>query len=284
MARDGTGLGAALRTWRDRLPPTAVGLPAGRARRAVGLRREELADLAGISVDYVVRLEQGRARTPSSQVAGALARALRLDDDERDHLYLLAGLLPPGDGLISDHIPPGMQRLLTRLGDAPAAVFAADWRLVWWNHGWASVLGDPSPREPEARSLVRLHFPTPQDGEHTHRPVISANTEGVERAIVADLRSASARFPDDPRLAATLRRTLDGNPRFARLWREGAVGHHTEDRKTILHPTVGPITVTCDLLTDAGTGLKVVVYTADPDSEDASRLALACAAGIVPGP
>ncbi|WP_218671488.1 helix-turn-helix domain-containing protein [Microbispora sp. GKU 823] len=95
MTTDETSLGATIRAWRDRLSPAAVGLPAGRVRRAAGLRREELADLAGVSVDYVVRLEQGRATTPSAQVAAALARALQLGRAERDHLYRLAGLQPP---------------------------------------------------------------------------------------------------------------------------------------------------------------------------------------------
>ncbi len=92
-----TSLAATLRVWRDRLAPAEVGLPAGRSRRAAGLRREELADLAGVSVDYVVRLEQGRATTPSGQVVAALARALQLARAERDHLHGLAGLQPPGD-------------------------------------------------------------------------------------------------------------------------------------------------------------------------------------------
>src|ERR1700723_1436602 len=91
-----TEFGHALRRWRDRVSPEAAGLPAGGHRRAAGLRREELAQLAGISVDYVTRLEQGRATNPSAQVVEALARALRLAPDERAHLFLLAGLMPPG--------------------------------------------------------------------------------------------------------------------------------------------------------------------------------------------
>src|ERR1700748_2479959 len=98
MSTDETGLGATIRAWRDRLTPADAGLPAGRARRAAGLRREELADLAGVSVDYVVRLEQGRATTPSAQVVSALARALRLSRQERDHLYRLPRPQPPPAG------------------------------------------------------------------------------------------------------------------------------------------------------------------------------------------
>lgn len=126
--------------------PSTAGLPVARGRRAAGLRREELADLAGVSVDYIVRLEQGRATTPSASVVASLARALQLSAAERDHLYRLAQLVPPVDGAISDHLPPGVQRVLARLGDVAVAVFAADWQLVWWNRGWAALLGDPQPR------------------------------------------------------------------------------------------------------------------------------------------
>jgi transcriptional regulator with XRE-family HTH domain len=282
MTNDETSLGGTIRAWRDRLAPSAAGLPSGRARRTAGLRREELADLAGVSVDYVVRLEQGRATTPSAQVAGALARALQLTRAERDHLYRLAGLQPPGDGRISDHIPPGTQRVLARLGDIPVGVFAADWRLIWWNRGWAALLGDPSPLSPDDRNLVRSRFPAAADSARVARwPVVSTITDVADLAIVADLRRASARYPADPRLAALIRQTLDGSPRFAELWHSGAVGAHAEDRKTISHPAVGEITVDCDVLAYPDTDLKIVIYTATPGSEDEAKIELARVAGIV---
>src|SRR3954470_13866299 len=106
----GAGLGAMIRTWRNRLPPSAAGLPVVRKRRAAGLRREELADLAGVSVDYVVRLEQGRATTPSASVVASLARALQLSTAEREHLYRLAQRVAPVRGRVSYHLPPGRQR------------------------------------------------------------------------------------------------------------------------------------------------------------------------------
>jgi AraC-like DNA-binding protein len=110
------------------------------------LRREELADLAGISVDYLVRLEQGRFTNPSAQVVASLARALQLTDAERAHLYRLAGLVPPADGEISDHIPPGLQRALNRLGDAAVAVFAAEAGLSRsaFSDRFTSVVGEPA--------------------------------------------------------------------------------------------------------------------------------------------
>ncbi|MGV8873105.1 MAG: helix-turn-helix domain-containing protein [Rhodococcus sp. (in: high G+C Gram-positive bacteria)] len=156
------GLGATIRSWRDRLSPDAVGLPIGRSRRAAGLRREDLADLAGISVDYVVRLEQGRAKTPSVQVVSSLARALQLTLPERDHLYRLAGHIPPSDGTISDHIPPGVRRLVGRLDDGAVAVFAADWQLLWWNRQWTAMVGDPSTVSLSKRNFARDCFPSAQ--------------------------------------------------------------------------------------------------------------------------
>ena len=236
-------------------------------------------------MDYIVRLEQGRASTPSAQVVSALARALRLSGQERDHLYRLAGLQAPHDGAINDHIPPGMQRVLTRLGETPVAVFAADWRLIWWNRSWAALLGDPSVLAPEHRNLIKSRFPADADppGRLADRPVMSENLEATDRAVVADLRRASARYPGDQRLAALIRSRLDGNARFAALWQDGAVGGHAEDRKTIKHPEIGDITVDCDVLNDSDTDLKIVIYTAAPGSEDATKLDLARIAGIRPG-
>src|SRR5262245_60448331 len=188
MSTSETTLGATIRAWRDRLTPAAAGLPSGRARRAAGLRREELAELAGVSVDYVVRLEQGRATTPSPQVVAALARALQLSTAERDHLYRLASLVPPADGTISDHIPPGVQRVLTRLGDVAVAVFAADWQLVWWNRGWAALLGDPSASAPRLRNFARDRFPV---GNGPARlalwPVTELDPDNTDVAVVSDL-------------------------------------------------------------------------------------------------
>jgi len=281
MSAGEASLGATIHAWRDRLSPAAAGLPAGRARRAAGLRREDLAELAGVSVDYIVRLEQGRATTPSAQVVSALARALQLSRAERDHLFRLAGLQAPQDGTITDHIPPGMQRVLTRLGDTPVAVFAADYQLIWWNRGWAALLGDPSAVPAEDRNLVKARFPVGPGRTHfIGWPIVSDSDDATDHAIVGDLRRASARYPADPRLAGLIRRTLDGNSRFAELWHDGVVGRHIEDRKTIRHPDVGDITVDCDVLSDGPTDLKIVIYTVAPGSEDETKLDLTRVVGI----
>src|SRR5262249_49967785 len=146
------------RAWRERLQPAAAGLPTGRLRRTAELRREELASLAGISVDYLVRLEQGRATNPSTQVLAALARALRLDDEERDHLYPVAGHAPPKRTKITSHLTPGVQRLVDRLSDVPVGVFDAAWNLIAWNAPWAALMGDPSARRGRERNILWRAF------------------------------------------------------------------------------------------------------------------------------
>jgi len=276
-----TDLGATLRAWRDRVSPTAAGLPSRRGRRALGLRREELAELTGISVDYVVRLEQGRSTTPSAQVVAALARALQLTTTERDHLYRLAGLVPPTDSEISDHIPPGVHRVLNRLGDVAVAVFAADWQLIWWNQGWAALLGDPSSVPPALRNFARDTFPIDASPPRMSQwPVLALSADLEEAAVVSDLRRASGRFPKSRRLTALIRTLTHGNPRFAELWAAGSVSAHREGHKVVDHPSVGPIEVDCDVLTDGDVELKIVVLTAAPETEDETKLRLAFLAGV----
>ena len=276
MTTPEAGLGPTLRAWRDRLSPDAAGLPARRSRRAAGLRREELAELAGVSVDYVVRLEQGRATTPSAQVAAALARALQLTPPERDHLFRLAQLVPPSADQISDHIAPGVQRMLARLGDAAVSVWAADWQLIWCNRGWAGLFGDPFVLPVAARNFARDTFPVDDRGQRlTQWPVIVLDAEVTEAAVVSDLRRATGRFPHDRRLARVIRDLTEGSPRFAELWAAGAVGAHREDHKIVQHPAVGPIQLDCNTLTDGDAELKIVFLTAAAGTEDETKLRLA---------
>ena len=176
-----------------------------------------------------------------------------------------------------------MQRVLTRLGETPVAVFAADWRLIWWNRSWAALLGDPSGIAPEDRNLVKSRFPVAAGRSRLAAwPVVSEYGEASDRAVVADLRRASARYPGDTRLARLISQMLDGNERFARLWADAAVAGHAEDRKVIRHPDIGEITVDCDVLNDSDTDLKIIIYTAAPGSEDQAKLDLARVAGTRP--
>jgi transcriptional regulator with XRE-family HTH domain len=263
-------LGTALRRWRDRLSPVDVGRTARPGRRAVGLRREELADLAGLSVDYVVRLEQGRATNPSAQVVASLARALQLKPEERDHAYRLAGLLPPHDGTISTHVPAGVQRMLARLGEFPVGVFSADWTLLSWTPAWAALLGDPSGRTHAARNLVRAVFAS-GSGRLAAWPV-QHDRDTLNPALVADLRAALVTYPRDRGLVELVDELRSTSAEFARLWDEGAVGQHVSARKTIVHPQVGELTCDCDVLTVPGCDIRLVVYTVAAGSADAEKL------------
>jgi transcriptional regulator with XRE-family HTH domain len=267
---DDETLGTALRRWRDRLSPVDVGLSPRPGRRTTGLRREELADLAGLSVDYVVRLEQGRATTPSAQVVASLARALQLGPCERDHAYRLAGLLPPRDGTISTLIPAGIQRMLARLGEFPVGVFSADWTLLHWTPSWAALLGDPGGLTQRERNLVRAVFTSAGRGLAAW-PVLNEG-DGLSRALVSDLRGALVDHPRDRGLAELLDELRAGSAEFARLWDEGAVGVHVSARKTVVHPQVGEVTCDCDVLTVPCSDIKLVMYTVAAGSVDAERL------------
>lgn len=268
-----TELGRALRGWRDRVTPAEAGLPAGlggRGRRAAGLRREELAMLAGVSADYITRLEQGRATAPSPQVLNALARALRLSDLEVRHLFRLAGQAAPEPGHVSAHLTPSVQRLLDQLDRVPVSVYDAAWNLVAWNPMWAALMGDPSVLTGRHRNVMWHHFAGPP-GRVTH----TADQEAAfEASVVADLRSATARYPDDADLRQLVADLRGASPRFAGLWDAGVVGAHEAARKTVRHPDVGPLTLDCDVLTVQGSDLRIVVYSAAPASDAAGKLGL----------
>ncbi len=264
-------LAACLRTWRDRLAPADAGLPEGGTRRAPGLRREEVANLAGVSVDYLARLEQGRARHPSASVLGPLARALRLSDDERAHLFRVAGHTEPQSGRLRRHPTPGVQRVLDRLADTAVIVTDAAWGIVAANPLAAALLGDPL-----EGNVARRHF----SGAPTRVVRSAEDEERFELELVAGLHTAAARYPDDAEVAALVAELRDASPRFAALWDERPVAEHVASHKTIRHPEVGDVTLDCDILMVAGSDLRIVVYTAAPGSADARALALLGAVGL----
>ncbi|MEP7026204.1 MAG: helix-turn-helix transcriptional regulator [Actinomycetota bacterium] len=277
MSRTNDGeLGRSLRQWRDRISPAEVGLAGNGPRRAAGLRREELALLAGLSADYVTRLEQGRSVSPSAQVLNALARALRLSGDEREYLFRLAGQPLPSSGRISAQLTPGVDRLLRRLDDVPIGVYDAAWNLVAWNPVWAALMGDPSRRRGRSRNLPWQYF-TGGQGRVVRDP---AETAAFEVSMVADLRAAAARYPCDEDLARLIGDLRRASERFAGLWQDRSVSVRAADRKQIDHPEVGPLTLDCDVLTVQGADLRVITYTAEPGSGDADKLALLLVLGL----
>ncbi|MFC7024934.1 helix-turn-helix domain-containing protein [Promicromonospora thailandica] len=265
-----TDLGRALHAWRDRTRPAEVGLPGDGPRRAPGLRREELAQLAGLSVDYVVRLEQGRATNPSPQVLSALARALRLTTAERDHLFVLAGQAVPGAGQVSDHVPAGVQRLLDRLTGTPLSVYDAAWNLITWNPLWAALFGDPPTSRGLARNAVWWSFVEPPAGY----PQAVGRETGHRAAFVSDLRAASARYPTDAGLAALVAALRDRSTDFVALWDSGVVGTHEPLTKTVRHAAVGELTLDCDILAALGADLRIMAFSVPEGSETAERLRL----------
>ncbi|MBF6299391.1 helix-turn-helix domain-containing protein [Nocardia amamiensis] len=262
-----TALGAALHRWRDHVSPQAVGLPAGGRRRAVGLRREELAQLAGISADYIIRLEQGRATNPSPQVVEALARALRLTQEERAHLFHLAGLAPPGPGMVPRHITPSVHRMLDRLTGTPVAVFDAAWTQLLANPLYTALMGEWDGNDLNA---VWRNFLNPHSRVR-HTPESKA---ALQQAQVADLSRTASRYPDDEKLHSLIAELRRRSAHFDRLWESSAFGRHQAARKTIDHPHVGALTLDCDVLSVDGSDLRIMVYTAQPGTEDAARLAV----------
>lgn len=221
-------------------------------------------------MDYVTRLEQGRATDPSGQVIEALARALRLSGAEREHLFRLGGLQPPGPDSVPAYLTPRLQRVLDRLTSTPVAVFDATWTLLLANPSYAALMGDPSGWRGHERNGVWRNFLGLSDRVR-HTP---QSRRALETALVADLREATARYPADQRLKRLVAELLVHSDRFAKLWETGIAGHHQAARKTIDHPHVGALTLDCDVLTVAGSDLRIMVYTAEPGTEDAERLAL----------
>jgi transcriptional regulator with XRE-family HTH domain len=264
-------LGAALCAWRGRVRPEDVGVPYRGARRTPELRRDEVAMLAGVSVEYIIRLEQGRARLPSRQVLDALARALRLSAAEREHLLRLGGVTPAEAGEVPRHLPPSVHRLLRRLDDVPVAVYNAAWTLLSWNRPWPALFGEPQ-QPGRARDLLWQLFTAPARDSRVVRT--DEERQAFAAAAVADLRAASGRYPADPDMQALVADLLRASSRFAALWESHAVEPQASSRKTIAHPEVGLVTLDCDVLTVAGADLRIVVCTAEPGTAEADALAL----------
>jgi transcriptional regulator with XRE-family HTH domain len=270
-------LAGCLRSWRDRLTPEAVGLPAGERRRTPGLRREEVAQLAGLSVDYLARLEQGRAASPSPSVLAPLARALRLTDDERAHLYRVAGQAPPLAGHIDSHLTPGVQRVMDRLGDVPVVVIDAAYTVVASNRLAVALVGDSGRSgEPRDRNIAWRHF----TGGASRFVRAAEERDRMSQEVVGDLRAALGRYPDDTGLRTLIGDLRAASPEFAALWEQRPVAVRAASRKTIDHPEIGLVTLDCDSLNVVGSDLRLIVYTAEPGSPAAGALELLATIGL----
>lgn len=266
-------LAGALRKWRERMSPGDAGLARSTPGRTPGLRREELAVLAGVSIDYVVRLEQGRGSVPSAQVCLALGRALRLSDDEVAYLLRLAGH-PVRHDRVPRLITQSIYRIVDRLENQPVSVYDATWQLLHWNRLFAGTFGDPTSLPVDARNLLVVQF----EGFNERLHFTPEQRTEFETSLVADLRSATSRYPDDPGIRTLVRR-LRRTPRFARLWEAGSVAVHTSGRKIVQHPDAGLLELDSDSLTVDGLGLHVVIYTAEPGSPAEASLKFIAAIG-----
>ncbi len=267
-----------LKSRRARLQPEDVGLAdAGRRRRTPGLRREELAGAAGISVDYYTRLEQGRDVRPSLEVLSALGRALRLDDAEQRHLVTLATAQRPGrraPGSAVERVRPEVQRLVDALHGTPAFVLGRRMDVLAWNPLAAALITDFGALAPARRNMLLLLFLEP-----SFRDLYTNWTE-IARESIAHLRGATGRYPEDQRLAAIVGELSVKSPEFRQLWSGHDVKEKGFGRKEFDHPMVGRLSLDYEALALSDGGDKMLVtYTAEPDSASAAALQLLAVVG-----
>jgi transcriptional regulator with XRE-family HTH domain len=249
-------LGAALRFWRDRVRPDGA-LGTGENRRVPGLRRRELAGLAGVSVDYLTQIEQGRAGTPSAHVLAALARALGLSADERTYLFALAGRPDPATPPAEPTELGGSTLLLEHLGDTPAALCSPSWDLLAYNATWAEVHGIPRSPGSDLRNVAVVHF----TGIATR--VLRTNQQSAEygAALAADLRASMARRPSDTELRGLIESLLEQSGDFRELWASRRVGAYTSENKLLEAGGGNDLRFHCDVFTLGPSENRLVVYT-----------------------
>lgn len=267
---DRAELAVFLRSRREGLRPEDVGLPAGARRRAAGLRREEVAALAAMSTDYYTRLEQQRGPQPSEQMLAALARALRLTDDERDYLFHLAGRTAPSPVVAATHVAPALMRVLDRLSDTPALILSNLGEVLVQNRLAEALYGDRSQYTGLARSEIYRWFTVP--GERLVYPAHDRDRQS--RALVANLRVAHGSMGPRSRAGELVRALTRESPEFARLWAEHQVAKRFEDHKVLVHPQLGEIEVDCQVLFTEDQSQALLVLTAPPRSEAFEKIQL----------
>jgi transcriptional regulator with XRE-family HTH domain len=277
-SRTQVALAEFLRAKRARLSPRQAGLPAaglGGQRRTPGLRRQEVAQLAGMSVDYYIRLEQARGPHPSRQVLSALARALMLTADERDYLFRVAGESPPQVAGPSHEITPGLRHLLDGMPGTPAYVVDAAYYVLAWNDLAPYFIGHYS--GDDDRNMIRWSFLRANATVWSDEDFVN-----FTRSTVADLRASYARYPGDPGIDALVTEMLVLSPRFAQMW----AAHEVEVRgpmlKHVNHPLVGPLEFECQVLHVADTGQRVIAYCAAPGSATEAAFRLLAARAPLP--
>ncbi|MEV7530945.1 helix-turn-helix transcriptional regulator [Streptomyces hydrogenans] len=264
-----------LRRRRERVTPKDVGLPAGPRRRTPGLRREEVAQLAGMSADYYIRLEQARGPQPSPPMLAALARALRLDADERDHLHLLAGHRPPAGAVAGEHVAPGLLHLLDQLPTTPAQVLSDLGDVLAQNAPARALLGGVCTVSEHGRNVVWRWFADP-----AARTAYPAEEHAYySRLHVADLRAAYGRRGGDPASTRLVQRLRAASEEFAGLWAEHEVAVRRHSRMRVQHPLIGPVDLDCQVLLAPEGEQRLIFLTPPPGTDTADRLALLTVVG-----
>ncbi|MFC8867251.1 helix-turn-helix transcriptional regulator [Streptomyces sp. NPDC057148] len=264
-------LGDFLRSRRARIRPEDVGFASGSGQRRVpGLRREELAHLAGVSIDYYVRLEQGRNRSASDAVLGAVAAALRLDEDERAHLFRLARPRKPEPDTAREAVDgatrPGVRRLLDWI-TAPALAMGRRMDVLAWNRPLCALITDFAALPVAERNLCRLHLLNDEIGRRY------PDREMIAREAVGHLRIAAGRFPEDPELWRLVDELNEGSEEFRRHWRQHTVRTKSHGLKRIDHPEAGPLTLSYEITHfPQDPELSLLVYTAAPGSPEEEAL------------
>ncbi|WP_405763432.1 helix-turn-helix transcriptional regulator [Streptomyces sp. NBC_01420] len=249
-----------LRRSRERLTPRDVGLVEGPRRRTPGLRREEVAVLAGMSADYYMRLEQARGPQPSVQVLGALAGALRLTEDERDHLYVLAGHRPPEGARAGEYLRPGLRYLLDRLDGVPVQVVSDLGDLLAQNDLALALFGCVCTVAGEDRNIVVRWFTDP--GVRGH--FAAEEHEEQARQLVADLRAATARRGDDAASHSLVARLRSASPEFVALWDRHEVAVRRSHPYRLVHPDLGRIELDCEVLATPAVDQRLRIFTPPP--------------------
>lgn len=272
---DRSALAEFLTRRRQALQPADVGLPPGARRRTPGLRREEVAVLATMSIDYYTRLEQQRGPQPSTQMLASLARALRLTVDERDYLFRIAGHHVP-DRAASDFVAPALLRVLDRLEDTPALIINALGEMLAATAPALALFGDTRHLSGWERSEIYRWFVHP-DTERTRYP--EHDRERQSRAQVANLRAAYGAMGPSSRAGELVAELQRRSPEFAELWEMHEVARRFEDHKVLVHPEIGPIEVDCQVLFTEDQSQALLVLTAAPNTEDADKLRLVSVLG-----
>ncbi|NUU24559.1 MAG: helix-turn-helix domain-containing protein [Streptomycetaceae bacterium] len=268
--RDRHELADFLRRSRERLRPADVGLADGPRRRTPGLRREEVAGLTGMSADYYIRLEQSRGPQPSTQMLAALARALKLNDDERDHLYVLAGHRPPAGRHAGEEISPALRHLLDQVGDTPAQILSDLGDLLAHNRLAEALFGGVCTVSEHGRNIVWRWFTDPA----VRRAYPAEEWDRYSRMHVADLRAAVARRGYDAASRRLLARLRGASKEFVRLWERHEVGARRAGRMRVLHPVVGPVELESQCVLTPSEDQRLMIFTPPADSPYRAQLEL----------